>query len=70
MVDANKEVTIVIVSHKSKEKVISLINKISNKHKIIIVENSHNQSIKEDLSNLKNIKLIPCIKQTILLYLK
>tara|TARA_B100000902_G_scaffold338501_1_gene340124 strand:+ start:932 stop:1795 length:864 start_codon:yes stop_codon:yes gene_type:complete len=59
MVDVNKEVTIVIVSYKSKEKVISLINKISNELKIIVVENSNDQSIKEDLSNLrKNIQLI------------
>ena len=59
MININKEVTIVIVSHKSKKKVISLINKISNELKIIIVENSHDQSIKEDLSNLtRNIQLI------------
>ena len=59
MININKEVTIIIVSHKSKKKVISLINKISNELKIIIVENSHDQSIKEDLSNLtRNIQLI------------
>ena len=59
MININKEVTIVIVSHKSKKKVISLINKISNELKIIIVENSHDQSIKEGLSSLtRNIQLI------------
>ena len=54
-----KEVTIVIISHKSKKKVIKLINDISNELKIIIVENSQDKSIeKEILSFKKNVQLI------------
>ena len=55
MVDINKEVTVVIISYKSKKKVINLINKISNDLKIIVVENSHDKSIKEAEKQIENI---------------
>ena len=58
MVDINKEVTVVIISYKSKKKIINLIKQISNDLKIIVIENSHDKSIKKDLSNLtRNIQL-------------
>jgi len=59
MVDTHKEVSIVIISHKSKKRVISLINQISNDFKIIIIENSLDKSIESELPKLsKNIKII------------
>ena len=59
MVDTHKEVSIVIISHKSKKRVISLINQISNDFKIIIIENSLDKSIESELpKQSKNIKII------------
>ena len=52
MINSNKEVTIVIISHKSK-KIIKLINNISNELKIVIVENSQDKSIEKELSNFR-----------------
>ena len=59
MINSKKEVTIIIISHKSKKKVIKLIKNISNDIKIIIVENSQDKSIEKELSNFKkNVELI------------
>ena len=59
MNDSYKEVTIVVVSHRSKKKVLHLIKKISVNFKIIIVENSHDKSIENDLTDIhKNVKII------------
>jgi len=59
MVDIHKEVSIVIISHKSKKRVISLINEISHDFKIIIVENSLDKSIESELpKQSKNIQII------------
>ena len=45
-------ITIVIVSHKSKKKLTNLIKDISKNIKIIIVENSLDKSIEIELSKL------------------
>tara|TARA_Y100000992_G_C21168101_1_gene444475 strand:+ start:28 stop:885 length:858 start_codon:yes stop_codon:yes gene_type:complete len=59
MITSKKEVTIIIVSHKSKKKVISLISNISNDFKIIIIENSSDKSIEIELSKLnRNVQII------------
>ena len=59
MINSKKEVTIVVISHKSKKKVIKLINNISNEVKIIIVENSQDKSIEKEISNFKgDVQLI------------
>jgi len=59
MNNSYKEVTVVIISHRSKKKVVNLIKKISINFKIIIVENSYDKSIGNELSDLhKNIKII------------
>tara|TARA_X000000950_G_scaffold92790_1_gene116841 strand:+ start:99 stop:965 length:867 start_codon:yes stop_codon:yes gene_type:complete len=59
MINSKKEVTIVIISHKSKKKVIKLISNISEDFKIIIVENSQDKTIEKELSNFKgNVELI------------
>ena len=59
MSDSYREVTVVIVSHKSKKKVLNLIKKISSNFKTIIIENSYDKSIKNEFSNQhKNIKII------------
>ena len=59
MNDSYKEVTVVVISHKSKKKVLNLIKDISNNYKIIIVENSQDKSIENKISDLhKNIQII------------
>ena len=59
MNNSYKEVTVVIISHRSKKKVLNLIKKISNNFKIIIVENSYDKSIGNEISDLqKNIEII------------
>ena len=59
MNNSYKEVTVVIISHRSKKKVLNLIKKISNNFKIIIVENSYDKSIGNELSDLrKNTEII------------
>ena len=49
MNNSYKEVTVVVVSHKSKKKVLDLLKNISNNFKIIIVENSHDKSIENPI---------------------
>jgi len=59
MNDSYKEVTVVVISHKSKKKVLNLIKDISDNYKIIIIENSRDQSIENKISDLhKNIQII------------
>tara|TARA_B100001057_G_scaffold296535_1_gene296759 strand:- start:4529 stop:5395 length:867 start_codon:yes stop_codon:yes gene_type:complete len=59
MSDRYKEVTIVIISHKSKKKVTKLISNISSELKIIVVENSKDKSIEKELSSFRgNIQII------------
>ena len=59
MINLHDEVTIVIISHKSRKKVINLISQISIDLKKIVVENSNDKLIEKDLSKLKNnIQLI------------
>ena len=54
-----KKITIVVISHKSKNKVIEFIKNFSLKSKIIIVENSNDKTIKEEIRKINtNIKLI------------
>ena len=43
------EITIVIVSYKSKKKILNFLNNIKINFKIIIIENSSDQSIKMNL---------------------
>ena len=53
------EVSIVIISHKSKKKVLNLINNISDNFKIIIIENSSDKSIEIELSkHNRNLQII------------
>ena len=59
MNNSYKEVTVIIVSHKSKKKILDLIKNISNNFKIIIIENSYDKSIENEFSDLnRNIKII------------
>ena len=59
MNDSYKEVTVVLISHKSKKKVLELIKDISNNFKIIIVENSNDRSIENKILDLhKNAQII------------
>ena len=59
MNNSYKEVTVVVVSHKSKKKVLDLLKNISNNFKIIIVENSNDKSIENTISDLhKNVQII------------
>ena len=59
MIDLSKIITIVVISHQSKKKVINLIRNFSNTIKIIIIENSSDRTIEKDLTKLNNnLKLI------------
>ena len=59
MIDLAKIITIVIISHQSKKKVINLIKNFSNTIKIVIIENSLDRTIEKDLAQSNNnIKLI------------
>ena len=59
MNNSYKEVTVVVVSHRGKKKVLNLIKNISNNFKIIVVENSYDKSIENELSDLnKNIQVV------------
>ena len=52
------EITIVIVSYKSKKKILNFLKNIKINFKIIIVENSSDQSIKKDLIKFsKNVDI-------------
>ena len=52
----NYEVTIVILSHKSKDLVINFINRIYDKFKIIIIDNSNDLELKKEIEkNYSNI---------------
>ncbi len=53
-----KNLTVVLISHKSKKKVINFIKKLSGQINIIVIENSDDNSIKEDLNKIKNVELI------------
>ena len=55
--DFCKNISIIIVSYKSKDRVLEFINNLSLKLDIIIIENSKDKSLKEELKFSKNIKL-------------
>ena len=44
-----KDVSLIIISHKSKKNVLNFLEHITNKFKIIVIENSEDQTIKEEL---------------------
>ena len=46
----HKEVSLIIISHKSKKKVLKFLENISDKFKIIVIENSDDRSIRTELS--------------------
>ena len=54
-----KEITVILISHKSKIKVLDLIKNFSKKVNIIIIENSDDQTIQKEIDKTnKKIKLI------------
>ena len=44
-----KDVSLIIISHKSKKNVLNFLENITNKFKIIVIENSEDQTIREEL---------------------
>lgn len=52
-----KEITIVLISYRSKKKLIRFIKKIDKKYKILIIENSEERNL-HIFFNRKNIKII------------
>ena len=48
----NNEITIVIVSYKSKNKILNFLRKIKINFKVIIIENSNDFTIKDDLNKI------------------
>ena len=55
--DSYKSISVIIVSFKSKDKVLKLIKSISFRFSVIIIENSEDQSLKEEVKFLKNVKI-------------
>ncbi len=54
----HKDVTLIVISHKSKNKVIKFLENISDKFEIIIIENSEDKTIQSELSKKRRkIKL-------------
>ena len=59
MNEAIEKITIVLISHKSKNKVIDFIKNLSQKLKIIVIENSSDKTIDQEIRKINaNIKLI------------
>jgi len=59
MENAYEELTIVLVSHKSKKKVIKFIKNYSLKFKVIVIENSNEKTIDQEIKKINaNVKLI------------
>ena len=55
----SKELTIVIVTFKSDEKIINCLKSISNEIPVLVVENSGNEKLKKKIeSDYKNVKCI------------
>ena len=50
-------ITVVLISHKSKNKVLQFIKILSEKIKIIIIENSGDLTIKDELRKIKKEKV-------------
>ncbi len=55
MIKSNPELSIILVSYKSKDKTIKLINRLGENYKIIVVENSKDKLIEKKLAKYKNI---------------
>ena len=49
------DLTIILVSFKSKEKIVKLLTKLNKNHKIIVVENSNDKSLEKKFFKSKNI---------------
>ena len=55
----NKDITIVITTYKSEEKIENCLNSIDSDINIIIIENSNNTIFKNDIENkFRNVKCI------------
>ena len=52
-----KNITIVLISHNSLELVTDFVNNLSNNIKIIVVDNSKDFKLKNELVNLKNVQV-------------
>ena len=53
-----KEVTIVIVSYKSKKKILNFLKNLSENYRILIIENSDDKSIKYEIEKLfQNVEI-------------
>ena len=53
-----QDITIVLISYKSKDKIKNFVKKISKKFEIIIVENSQDSELKNEIQMYDNIKYL------------
>ena len=51
----NSKISLILISHKSKELVLKYINNIYNKVSIIIIDNSHDIKLEEDIKKIIQI---------------
>ena len=54
MIKDENQITIVLISHKSKNLILDFINNLSKKNKILIIDNSNDRDLKKKLKNRKN----------------
>ncbi|WP_440651431.1 glycosyltransferase [Candidatus Pelagibacter sp. HIMB1495] len=53
----NQNLSIIIISFRSREKVIKLVNNISSEIQIVVIDNSEDKKLKKELERFKNIKV-------------
>jgi len=52
-----KQITLVLISHKSKELILKFIKNLSNNFKILIIENSSDFQLENEIKNHKNVEI-------------
>ena len=54
--DHKNQITIVIISHRSKEHVLRFLSGLRNKYNVLIIDNSNDKKQKKSVENKINIK--------------
>ena len=53
----SNEITVVLISHKSRELILKFINNLSKNIKILVIENSSDFDLKKEIINYKNVEI-------------
>ena len=57
MIKDENQITIVLISHKSKNLILDFINNLSKKNKILIIDNSNDRDLKKKLNTCENVEI-------------